>query len=364
MLFAMACAPLLALVLVPGSERTLTSVLAVLLLPEILCYGIAALTTAILNVHGHFAAPAWAPAVNNLAVCLVVVGYWAVPGPRHPMPDTMSFAQVATIGIGTTAGIAAQATVTVVALRRSGFRWSWRITRGGASGFAGMRGITAWTAGYVVISQVGVVAIQHSGAYSGELTVFTYADLLFQIPFGVLALPYLTAVMPELSRAAAAGHADRVRDHYRSMARVSSGWLVPATCGLTALGPWFGGLLFGTSFFGHSSSTHGGGVLIGEALAASAFGLVPFAIVMIQLRVCYALHDLRTPVLINVVMVGVKVVLVMSPPLVHGMEAEWLNIATSVSYCVGACAGQVVLSRRLARMSNPTVGLTDRLVGR
>ncbi|NKU87506.1 hypothetical protein GS884_07625 [Rhodococcus hoagii] len=45
-------------------------------------------------------------------------------------------------------------------------------------------------------------------------------------------------------------------------------------------------------------------------LALSAFGLAPFALVMLQMRVFYAGNDMRTPALINIAMVSMKIAVV------------------------------------------------------
>ena len=55
------------------------------------------------------------------------------------------------------------------------------------------------------------------------------------------------------------------------------------------------------------------------ALAAGAFGLLPFAVVMLQQRVFYAMRDARTPTFINLAMVATKVALVLAGSLLlHG----------------------------------------------
>jgi putative peptidoglycan lipid II flippase len=75
--------------------------------------------------------------------------------------------------------------------------------------------------------------------------------------------------------------------------------------------------------------------------------------VMLQLRVFYAMRDGRTPTLINVFMVGTKIVIV----LVCGHEfndtgriAVALTVATSASYVVGAVVGHIFLNRRLGNL--------------
>ena len=123
---------------------------------------------------------------------------------------------------------------------------------------------------------------------------------------------------------------------------------MPITAGLLVLGPDLGVVLFA-----YHRTTIAGGHLIGTALAVSAFGLFPFALVMLQMRVFYAMRDGRTPTLINVFMVGSKVLIVLvCASTLHTTAhiAESLTIATSASYVVGAIVGHLSLTRRLGRL--------------
>jgi putative peptidoglycan lipid II flippase len=218
--------------------------------------------------------------------------------------------------------------------------------------------LAGWVLGYVVVSQIGVSVIQKVGNDNGGFSVFTYADLLFQMPYGILVVSVLTAIMPRLSRAAVRGDNEAVIADLSLGARLSAVALVPITAGLIVLGP-----VMGVTLFAYGETSHGGARLIGSALAWSAFGLFPFALVMLQLRVFYAMRDGRTPTLINALMVGTKVVLVIvsnqiysvpkgtdvdKHPSVHAVE--WLNISTSLSYVVGAVVGHILLTRRLGRL--------------
>jgi putative peptidoglycan lipid II flippase len=192
-------------------------------------------------------------------------------------------------------------------------------------------------------------------------TVFTNADLLIQMPYGILVVSLLTALMPRLSRAAARGQTDDVVDDLSLGARLSAIALVPITAGLIVLGPALCVVLFA-----HGIVSVDGARLVGTALAASAFGLFPFAIVMLQLRVFYAMRDGRTPTFINIFMVATKVLIVLvCDATLHGPAhiAEALTVATSASYVVGAIAGHVLLTRRLGRLGFGRVLRTVRQIG-
>jgi putative peptidoglycan lipid II flippase len=364
-----AAAPWIAAVFVPaGSQRELTSIFATLLLPEIFFYGLGAMFMAVLNIKHVYAPGAWSPVLNNVVMMVTVLVFWALPGPKSLDPSSITNAQILVIGIGTTLGIAAQALVLVPALRRTGFTWQWRFRAipGQSDRLREIGTLAGWVLGYVVVSQIGVSVIQRVGNENGGFSVFVYADLLFQMPYGILVVSVLTAIMPRLSRAAVRNDTDAVKADLAFGARLSAVALVPITAGLIVLGP-----AMGVTLFAYGQASIADAHLIGSALAWSAFGLFPFALVMLQLRVFYAMRDGRTPTLINAFMVATKVVLVLvsneifrepsgtnvnDHPSVRAVE--WLNISTSLSYVVGAIAGHVLLSRRLGRLGFRRVAVT------
>ncbi|HEY3633087.1 MAG TPA: murein biosynthesis integral membrane protein MurJ [Jatrophihabitantaceae bacterium] len=345
---AVAAAPLLAAAFVNNhSERQLTTAFATLLLPEIFFYGLGAMFTAILNIRNVYGPGAWAPVLNNVITILAVGVFALVPGPKTLVPANMTNTQILVLGVGTTLGIAAQALVLLPALRRTGFRWKWRFRAERHERGMGEAGaLTGWVVGYVVASQIGVSVIVKVGFNHNGVANFTYADLLFQVPYGILGVSLLTALMPRMSRAAARGDRDGVIEHLNLGARLSAVALVPVTIGLMVLGPSFTLSIFVGKVSQHDAR------LIGTSLALSAFGLLPFALVMLQMRVFYAMRDARTPTIINIGMVAVKIVLVLiAAETLHGDHVvEALNIATSACYVVGAIVGHQLLARRYGRL--------------
>ncbi len=363
-LLAVACAPLIAGAFVSDhSQRHLTTLFATLLLPEIFFYGVGAMFMAVLNIRHSYAPGAWSPVLNNVIMIITIGVFWALPGPHTLSPSSITTTQVLVLGIGTTLGIAAQALVLIPSLRRTGFGWRWRF-RARPNELGRMRevgGLAGWVLGYVVASQIGVTVIAEVGGRRNTFTIFTNADLLLQMPYGILVVSLLTALMPRLSRSAARGRTDAVVDDLSLGARLSAIALVPVTAALIVLGPVLCVVLFG---YGETSAADGR--LIGTALAASAFGLFPFAVVMLQLRVFYAMRDGRTPTLINICMVATKVAIVLiCTQLVHSQAhvAESLTVATSASYVVGAVAGHMALTRRLGRLGWRRVALTTARIG-
>ena len=154
--------------------------------------------------------------------------------------------------------------------------------------------------------------------------------------------------MPRLSRAAAREERAEVVADLGLGARLSAVALIPIVAGLIVLGQALTVVLFA---YGRTSVEDAR--LIGTALAASAFGLFPFALVMLQLRVFYAMRDGRTPTLINIFMVATKVALIVGSTAMFHTPAQIavaLTTATSASYVIGAVVGHVMLTRRLGNL--------------
>ncbi|SDO72426.1 putative peptidoglycan lipid II flippase [Nakamurella panacisegetis] len=342
---AVACAPLLTRLYVHSGSAQLTGLttdLSRFLLPQMFFYGLAALFGAILNTKERFTANAWAPVLNNVVVIGVAVVLWLA----NFQKGQMTSAEMLILGIGTTLGIVLQAVVMIPALRRSGFhfkwRWGWdrRLTEAG--------GLVGWAIVYVLISQVGVVvttnvAVKHN---AGGPTTFSYASLLFQMPYGILGVAVLTAIMPRLSRHAAAGQMDDVKKDVSLANRLSAVALFPVSAAFVVLGA-----PVAVALFNWRSVKLDDAQQMGLTLAAMAIGLVPLAMTLVQMRVFYAMKDGRTPTLINAIMVAVRVPLLLASSL---LSPKWaipgLAMATAVSYIVGAVVGEIWLRARFGRM--------------
>ena len=303
---AVALAPLFTRLYMDGStgeaNPELATAFAYLLLPEIVFYGLFALLSAILQAKQVFGPPAWAPVANNLIVMLTIGVFAIVPGEISLNPVRMGDAKLLVLGIGVTFGIAVQAVVLLPALRRIGFRfrWNWGIDER----LREFGGLALWILGYVAVSQIGLVfttRVLTAGA-SGGAAIYANAWLLFQLPYGVIGVSLLTAIMPRLSRAAADGDTGKLVDDLSLAGRLSTVMLVPLSAVLTIAGS-----AVGVALFNYGNADVADARRLGDALAFSAFGILPYALVMLQLRVFYAMKDARTPTLIMIVMTLVKI---------------------------------------------------------
>ena len=234
----------------PLVDRPLTTAFAYLLLPQIIFYGLSSVFMAILNTRNIFGPPAWAPVVNNVVAILTLVVYVLVPGELSLNPVEMGNAKLLVLGIGTTLGVVAQATVLFVAIRRErvSLRPLWgiddRLKKFGMMAVAMVL--------YVLISQVGFIVgnqVASSAAASGP-AIYNYTWLILQLPFGIVGVTVLTVVMPRLSRNAAAENGPAVLADLSLATRLTMVSLIPIVAMMTVGGPAIGSALFSYGNFG------------------------------------------------------------------------------------------------------------------
>jgi len=346
---AMLAAPLLTRLYL-GSNITetanpaLATAFAYLLLPQIFFFGMSALLGAILNSRGAFGAFAWAPVLNNLVVLVVLIVFALVPGEISLDPAQLGGPKLLVLGLGTTLGIIVQAASMLPAVRRAGFRyrprWGWdrRLTQAG--------GLALWVVVYVLIGQAGLLVTIRiaSGSDSAAVAIYANVWLLLQVPYGVLGVSLLTALMPRMSRAAAEGRYTDVVADLSLGSRLLAVLLIPVSALFTAFGPQIG-----TALFGLRAANLDDARQLGAALAVSAFGLLPYGITTLQMRVFHAMTDSRTPTLIQFVTIGIKIPLLLLCPVLLPPEQVVLGLvaANSAAFIAGAVLGQILLRRRL-----------------
>ena len=345
---SVAAAPLLVRLMLgddPKVDQPLTTAFAYLLLPQVIFYGLSSVFMAILNNRNHFSAPAWAPVVNNVVAIATLGLFVLVPGELSADPVRMGSAKLMVLGIGTTLGVVAQTAVLLIAIRREkiSLRPLWgiddRLKRFGAMAAAMVL--------YVLISQFGLVVgnqIASAAAASGP-AIYNYTWLVLMLPFGMIGVTVLTVVMPRLSRNAASDNADGVLADLSLATRLQMITLIPIVTFMTVAGPAIGSALFAYGKFGGVDANY-----LGVAITLSAFTLIPYSMVLLQLRVFYAREQPWIPILIIVVITAVKIVGSLLAPRATDnpdLVAGFLGAANGLGFVAGAILGHLLLRRAL-----------------
>ncbi|HEY2765951.1 MAG TPA: murein biosynthesis integral membrane protein MurJ [Pseudonocardiaceae bacterium] len=347
---AVLASPLLTALVVDDStgraNPNLTTAFAYLLLPQILFYGLSALFTAVLNAKHVFGVTVWAPVLNNIVLLITFGIYPLLPGEMTLNPVRMNDAHLLVLGIGSTLGVLGQVLMLLPFLFRSGFRFKWRW--GWDRRFAEFGKLALWTIGYALLAQIGVVVVTNVATANSGLAIYNNVWLLVQLPYGVIGFSLITAILPRMSRAAAQHHPEEIKNDLSLANRLCTVTMLPLSALMTVLGPSVGIALFSVGK-GHADAGR-----LGVALAVAAFGALPYAITLIQLRVFYAMNDARTPTFVMIVMMAVKAVLsylapdVLSPA--HVVYA--LTFVNSLIFVVGWLAGEIWLRAKLGRLGS------------
>ena len=359
-LLSVVAAPLLVQLMLgrsPQVNEPLTVAFAYLLLPQVIFYGLSSVFMAILNTRNVFGPPAWAPVVNNVVAIATLGAYLAAPGQLSVDPVQMGNAKLLVLGIGTTLGVFAQTAVLLVAIRRRriSLRPLWgiddRLKRFGA--------MAAAMVFYVLISQVGLIVtnqIASTAAASGP-AIYNYTWLVLMLPYGMIGVTVLTVVMPRLSRNAAADNTGAVLADLSLAARLTMITLIPTVAFMTVGGSAMGSALFAYGHFGDVDAGH-----LGAAIALSAFTLLPYSAVLLQLRVFYAREQPWIPLAIIVTITVVKIVAsLIAPHLTDNPDlvAGYLGLANGLGFLAGAIAGYYLLRNALRPPGGHLLGIAE-----
>ena len=246
---------------------------------------------AILNTRNVFGPPAWAPVCNNLVAIATLALYVLVPGELSVDPVRMGNAKLLVLGIGITLGTVTQVAVLLVAIRRE--RISLRPLWGIDDRLKKFGTMASAMVLYVLISQIGLIVGNRiaSGAAASGPAIYNYTWLVLMLPFGMIGVTVLTVVMPRLSRNAAANDTPAVLADLSLATRLTMVTLIPIVAIMTVGGPAIGSALFAYGNFGEVDAGY-----LGMAITLSAFTLIPYALVLLQLRVFYAREQPWTPI--------------------------------------------------------------------
>lgn len=312
--------------------------------PQIALYGFAAIADGLLNAHGRFAVPTFAPILNNVVVIatfLVFAGLTAGTPTNASVLDDTGLKLL--LALGTTGGVAAFVAVYLPFLARLPGRIRARVDlRHPAVRKLGR--LSSWTFAYVITNVIGVVVSFYlANGVQGGVTSYVTAFAFFQVPIGIAAISVITALTPKM----AAHHVDGDRESFRHRAagglRLCGLLMLPATALYLVLAqPLIATLLE------HGVAQARSAELVASVLRYFAIGLLPFAAFQLLRAAFYARQDARTPAYVNVVentvTIGLDIALF---PLMH---VQGLALAHSLGYVAGCAVSLVPLRRAVGRL--------------
>ncbi len=315
--------PLIVRIIAPGfagspEKLSLTITLTRIMFPYIFFIGMVALCMGILNVLGHFAAPALAPVFLNLAM----IGGVFFISPHQSEPITG-------LAIGVIIGGVLQLLLQIPFIIRKGV-FFWKKTRIYHAGLKKVGLLMLPTVFGAAVYQINILVgtLLASLLPEGSVSYLYYADRLVQFPLGIFAIATATAVLPSLSRQAAAEDFAGVRETFAHAMNLVFFITIPSMVGLIILREPIISLLFKRGAFDAETTR-----LTAVALLYYGMGLWAFSAVRIVVSTFYALQDTKTPVRMAVVSVIANIVLgvLLMGPLGHGGLALSTSLASMLN---------------------------------
>ncbi len=310
--------------------------------PQLTCYGLIALFTALLNARRRFAAPMFVSVANNVVVIVVLLWFHAlVP---HPTLASVAahHAGLVLLAFGTTFGVIAQTAFLAPSLRRARLHIRFRFEPSHEAMRTIVR-LAGWTFGMVMANQIALViilALADGIPAAGSVSAYTYAYTFFQLPFGVVAVSVMSAVTPALAERWAlgdvAGFRRRMAQGLRSMMAI----IIPSTVGILVLAHPLIQLVLA-----HGSETHAAAATVAATLAMFTLGLPGFCTFLYAVRVFQAMQDTRTAFVLYGVENGVNVVAGLA--LVGPLGVRGLALSLSLAYVVAGVTSLYLLHQRL-----------------
>jgi putative peptidoglycan lipid II flippase len=322
-------------------------------LPQIFFLGLFTMLGQVANARGSFGPLMWAPIANNI-VGIALFGGFLLFSPGIDISSITSN-QVALLGWGTTFSVVVQALVLVPVMKKLGVSIKPKL---GVSGLGKSFNLAGWTLVYVLISQLGylvtvnvatsaAVRSAQEGIETGVgYTPYTFAYFVMLLPYSIVTISIVTAILPHISKLALDGQRDEVKAQLIRAIRLVGVITVPSAVAFLFFGP----LITQSIFVGISNEDSR---YIGYVLSALSFGLVAFSINLILIRGFNAFEDTRTQVasilVINIVSVA------MSYFFLSFVKTQWvtigLGVAFSVSYLVGLFVTLGLLKKHVGKLA-------------
>ena len=332
--------------------RESAELLMMLCMPQVFFYGIFVLVGQVLNARSRFGPMMWAPIVNNVVACGVILAYYVIFGASNSRSG-FSTSEAVLLGLGSTVAIALQALILLPYLRSAGFRYRPRFDFRGV-GLGHTLRLGGWTLLFIVVNQIAYVVVTRiasganlegfvNGLPAAGLAVYSLGFLVSQMPHGVITVSVATAVIPTLSALAAEKDYDRFRLELGRTLRLSLVIIVPIAIALACLGQP------AAAIAGAVGSLGGNTLAIGQTLQAFALAMIAFTVHYLMLRGFYAAEDTRTPFFIQVGIAAVNIAaaVVLTSIVEPYRVAMMLALAYGIAYVVGSILSVTLLTRRI-----------------
>jgi putative peptidoglycan lipid II flippase len=298
----------------------------------------------ILNALGHFAAPALAPVLLNLAMIgsMIVVSFFSTDATHR----------VYGLAVGVLIGGVLQLSLQVPFLIKKGFIF-WRKAKIYHPGLKriGILMLPATFGAAVFQINTLIQTFLASLLPGGSMSYLYYADRLVQFPLAIFGIATATAVLPSLSRQAAEGDFEGLKSTFSYALNFVFYITIPSMVGLIVLREPIVALLFKRGAFSVQATK-----LTADALLYYAIGLWAFSAVRIVISTFYALQDTKTPVKMAILSIIANIlfgIILMGP-----MRHAGLALALTLSMILNLALLIQALRTKLGALGVKEIGMS------
>lgn len=311
------------------AQFALASQLTRWMFPYLLFISAVALCMGLLNANKHFAAPAAAPVLLNIAIITSVI--WA------DLFDPPIFS----MAVGVLVGGVAQLSLQIPVLIRRGLlpRPSFQFNQAPVKKLLRLMGPAVFG---LAVYQINIVVLRQLASYlpQGQISYYYNANRLTELALGVFAIAIATAALPSLSEQASRGETKALLKTFRDAFVLTNFVTIPATVGLGVLA-----LPIVSVLYLHGQFTLSDATATSHALLAFAPGLVAIATVRVVVQTFYALSDTRSPTEVATVVLFLNTFIGMI--LVDPFEVQGLAATLSITSAAQAFLLMLLLRRKL-----------------
>ncbi|TDN44360.1 murein biosynthesis integral membrane protein MurJ [Curtobacterium flaccumfaciens] len=319
-------------------------------LPQILFYAMYSLLGEVLNAKQVFGPFTWAPLINNVIAIAGLIVFIALFGGRaeNASTDDWTPLKIAVLAGSASIGVFAQAAFLPLFWRRAGLRFRpdfrWRGVGLKATGTA-----AGWLFAMILVTQLaGVVQarVASLATGAGNATLST-TWLLFMLPHSIITVSIATAYFTRMSHDAERGDLDAVRRNLSLSLRIVGLFTVFASVALTVTAMPFARIW--ENEFGNTQA-------MALVLVAYMPGLVLFSMLFIIQRVFWAMHDHRTPFLMQLVQSGLFVIGALSVAMLPGSAiGVGIAVCTTIAGSAQTIVALVLVRKRLGGIEGAVV---------
>ncbi|MBC8096495.1 MAG: murein biosynthesis integral membrane protein MurJ, partial [Akkermansiaceae bacterium] len=308
--------------------------------PYMLLACVTAVGMGMLNARGHFFIPAMG--ATTLNVIMIASVLWMAP-----KWGTVLHEQIFALALGVLVAGVAQAAFQMPMLWKDGFRYQWVSPWKNETVQRVVRQMIPGTLG-VAAFQINVALIQGLGLWLDRpeqpiIAPFHYAVRLLELPQGVFAISLATFLLPTLSALAL----EKNYTEFRSTLKHGLGYLIFVNLLMSMLLITLAEPII-RLLFERGKFDHGATLRTSIALQCLAGSLVAYSIVNVLARAFYALGDIKTPMKISLVCLGLN--LVLSGALVWFYRQGGLGLANTISSAVNVILLLYALRKKMGKL--------------